>query len=252
MRFILAFIFFICVAFFADAKPVQQKIVKADSIKKASVLIDSSKVVVRQIDEQAVNEYSKQRDFIYDDVSPASLSWWDRFWRAVGEWLQRLFSGGGKHVPKSGFFFVFLKYAAIVLAVALIVFIVLKIFGLDLKFLTGKSKSVDVPYEESLENIHEIDFEDHLGNAINAGNYRLAVRLLYLKTLKRLTDKNLIDWLPEKTNQTYVAELNGQTYQTDFADLTLQFEYIWYGDFYIDKASFEPINESFNQFNQQL
>ncbi|RZL56170.1 MAG: hypothetical protein EOO93_18730, partial [Pedobacter sp.] len=85
MRFTLAFIFFICAAFLADAKPVQQKKVKADTAKKSSVLLDSSKVIIRQIDEQAVNEYSKQSDFIYDDVSPASLSWWDRFWRAVGE-----------------------------------------------------------------------------------------------------------------------------------------------------------------------
>ncbi|RZK53770.1 MAG: DUF4129 domain-containing protein [Pedobacter sp.] len=169
----------------------------------------------------------------------------------VGRWFAKLFSGGGKHLPNTAFL-IFLKYAAIVLAVALIVFIVMKIFGLDLKFLTGKSKTVDIPYEESLENIHEIDFEDHLENAINSGNYRLAVRLLYLKTLKHLTDRNLINWQPEKTNQTYVAELGNEVYKTDFAALTLQFEYIWYGDFYIDRDSFEPINQSFTQFNQQL
>lgn len=251
MRFLLAFIVLLLFAFNANATTVQKENVKKDSVKKAVVIIDSSKVAIKKIDEEAVNEYSKQRDFIYDDVTPAGLSWWDRFWMAVGRWFAKLFSGGGKHLPNTGFL-IFLKYAAIVLAVALIVFIVMKIFGLDLKFLTGKSKTVDIPYEESLENIHEIDFEDHLENAINSGNYRLAVRLLYLKTLKHLTDRNLINWQPEKTNQTYVAELNNELYKTEFAGLTLQFEYIWYGDFYIDKASFEPINESFNQFNKQL
>ncbi|WP_113654542.1 DUF4129 domain-containing protein [Pedobacter namyangjuensis] len=250
MRFLLAFVVFLLFAFNANATAIQKENVKKDSIKKATLITDSSKITIKQIDEQAVNEYSKQRDFIYDDVTPAGLSWWDRFWMAVGRWFERLFSGGGKRLPNTGFL-VFLKYASITVAVALIVFIVMKIFGLDLKFLTGKSKAVDIPYEESLENIHEIDFEDHLENAISNGNYRLAVRLLYLKTLKQLTDRNLINWQPEKTNQTYIAELT-EEHKTDFADLTLRFEYIWYGDFYIDKESFEPINESFNQFNKQL
>lgn len=82
------------------------------------------------------------------------------------------------------------------------------------------------------------------------GNYRLVVRLLYLKTLKQLSDRELIHWLPEKTNQAYVLEIADQAKQQEFAQLTTQFEYIWYGEFFIDKNSFAPIQESFHQFNQ--
>lgn len=225
-------------------KPVVAKtVIKPKIIKKPLVLtVDSSKVELRTIDEQAVDNYSKQKEFIYDDVAPASMSWWDRFWRWVWQLIGRLLNGevsGG-----------IIKFILIALLVVGVVYAVIKVIGLDLKLLTGKSKVVEVPYEESLENIHEIDFDAQLEQAIENGNYRLAVRLLYLRTLKHLTDKNLIDWKLEKTNQAYVAELTNENYKGEFTNLTNQFEYIWYGEFFIDKHTFEPINESFQSFNQ--
>lgn len=224
-------------------KPVVKTIIKPKVIKKPLVLtIDSSKVELRTIDEKAVDNYSKQKEFIYDDVAPSSMSMWDKFWRWFWRMIGRLLNGevsGG-----------IIKYVLIVLLVIGVVYAVIKIIGLDLKLLTGKSKGVEVPYEESLENIHEIDFDAQLEQAIENGNYRLAVRLLYLRTLKHLTDKNLIDWKLEKTNQAYVAELTNENYKDEFTNLTNQFEYIWYGEFFIDKNIFEPINESFQAFNQ--
>lgn len=83
-------------------------------------------------------------------------------------------------------------------------------------------------------------------------NYRLAVRLLYLQTLKHLSDKEIIDWQPNKTNLAYVAEVqNGQGYE-EFTPLTHQFEYVWYGDFKLDKSAYEHIQLAFQQFNNRL
>ena len=106
--------------------------------------------------------------------------------------------------------------------------------------------------KETLENIHEIDFSEQIAIALQNKNYRLVVRLLYLQTLKQLSDKNLIDWQPEKTNQTYVSELKQQPYHQQFVSLTNQFEYIWYGEFYIDENTFQPIYQSFQEFNTQM
>lgn len=225
----------------AQAKPEQKPILP----KKSIVLkTDSSKIEIRKIDTHAVKNYSKQKDFIYDDVAPETLSWWDRFLHWLGNLLSKVFGtaiGGG-----------FLKYLLIAIAIALIVFIVMKLIGIDFKVLTGKSKPLEVPFEESLENIHEINFDEQIEKALQSENYRLVVRLLYLKTLKRLSDLEVIAWLPEKTNQAYIQEIKNETNQLEFSKLTYQFEYIWYGDFFIDKQSFEPINQSFLQFNQKI
>ncbi len=249
MRLLLVFLWLFAGIFNARAtalqKPdsvktlVKQKVVKTPQLLK----IDSSKINLRKIDEDAITQYKSQKEFIYDDVAPAKMSWWDRFWRWIWELISSVFRG-------AGFAGGLIKYVIIALLIVLVVFIVIKVIGLDLKLLTGKSKAVEVPYEESLENIHEIDFDAQLEQAIDQGNYRLAVRLLYLRTLKHLTDRELIDWKLEKTNQAYVVELENEHYKNEFTSLTNQFEYIWYGEFFIDKNSFVPIHESFHQFNQ--
>ena len=232
--------------FCANATAVQKiNAVKKEVIAKKPLIekLDSSKISVRKFSEEAISDYSKQQEFIYDDVAPKTLSVWDRFWRWIWSLINELLSG-----KTSGSI---IKYVLIGVVIALVVFLVIKLIGLDLKLFTRKSKSLDVPFSETLENIHEIDFDEQLNIALQNKNYRLVVRLLYLKTLKQLTDKNLIDWQPEKTNQAYVEELSRQSYHQQFVELTYQFEYIWYGEFYIDQPTFESIHQSFKDFNQQ-
>ncbi|MES2445847.1 MAG: DUF4129 domain-containing protein [Bacteroidota bacterium] len=232
--------------FCAQASSLQKKdsVQKVIRVKKPLLIkLDSSKISVRKFSEEAIADYSKQKDFIYDDVAPKTMSLWDRFWRWIWSLINELLSG-----KTSGSI---IKYVLIAVVIALVVYLVIKLIGLDLKLLTRKSKPVEVPFSENLENIHEIDFDEQLNIALQNKNYRLVVRLLYLKTLKQLTDKRLIDWQPEKTNQAYVEELSRQSYHQQFVELTYQFEYIWYGEFYIDQPTFESIHQSFKDFNQQ-
>ncbi|RZJ79912.1 MAG: DUF4129 domain-containing protein [Flavobacterium sp.] len=246
MRLLLLFFFLVAGAFCANATALQKNsAVKKEEVVKKPLLekLDSSKISARRFSEEAIADYSKQKEFSYDDVAPKTTSLWSRFWRWIWSMISELL--GGK-VSGS-----IIKYVLIAIAIALVVYLVIKLIGLDLKLLTGKSKEVDIPFDESLENIHEIDFDEQLGIALQNKNYRLVVRLLYLKTLKQLTDKRLIDWQPEKTNQAYVEELSRQSYHQQFVELTYQFEYIWYGEFYIDQPTFESIHQSFKDFNQQ-
>jgi hypothetical protein len=217
---------------------------KRNSKKSTMLLKDSSEVQLRKFDEELIAKYAKQQEFIYDDVPEPKANWWQRFWRWFWSLLDGVFDGNN-YSP-------FLKFGLVALVIAGVTFLIIKILGLDLGILTGKSKKVVVPYEESLENIHEINFDDQLYQALAQKNYRLAVRLLYLRTLKNLTDKQLIYWQPEKTNQTYVAELENEQHQHAFRGLTNQFEYIWYGEFNIDENVFSGIDKSFQQFNQQM
>ena len=220
------------------AAPVELKPLSPVQLKT-----DSVKITPRSFDLQQIKEYKARKDFIYDDTAPAE-SLWDRFWRWFWSWIGRFLNNG----YTGGW----MRYLVIAAAVALLIFVAIKLSGIDLKIFTRKSKAVDVPYTESLDNIHEIDFEQEIDKAIAAGNYRFAVRLFYLYSLKLLNDGALINWQPEKTNQTYVAELADQDRKRQFGQLTIQFEYIWYGEFFIDKENFNQVKISFDQFNQQL
>jgi len=235
---LLLFIFL----FFGALQVVHAEAGAKDSIaKKVEIRLDTTKVELRRIDKSKLETYSKEADFIYDDAPAPELSLWDRFWKwfwdMINQILRNKVSGGA------------IKYFVITALVALVVFIVLKIVGADLKIFSGKSKVVEVPYSESDDNIHEINFNEEIEKAISGSNYRLAVRLLYLRALKNLSDRDLIHWLPEKTNQTYISEINDPEKKREFSKLTYQFEYVWYGEFFVDKESFNTIKDTFERFN---
>ncbi|RZL50936.1 MAG: hypothetical protein EOP00_01850 [Pedobacter sp.] len=257
MRLIITFCFVFLLGFSVKAVAQQKPIPDTSKqvVKKVEQLkIDGSKVEVRKFDDQKIKEYSKEKDFIYDDVKTADTSWFNRFWRWIWWVLDKIFGGDSSRKNDGSFvktILFILKWGLIIGVGALFIYLVIKISGLDLRLLSGKSKSIDIPYEESLENIHEINFDEQLESALQHENYRLAVRLLYLKTLKKLSDHDLILWQPEKTNQAYVLEIKDENRQQQFTKLTNQFEYIWYGEFFIDLKSYESIQKSFHQFNEQ-
>lgn len=202
---------------------------------------DSSAVRLRNFDLQQLKEYSTQKDFQYEEQLALNTSWWDRFWR----WIWELINGTLENRYSGSF----IKYLLIAIVVAMVIFVIFKLMGLDLKIFSGKSKAIDIPYDESMENIHEINFNEEIEKAMAKGNYRLAVRLLYLRSLKLLSDAELINWQPEKTNQAYIDELKDEERKKEFKLLTLQFDYIWYGDFPIEKESFKTLKMSFDRFN---
>ncbi|MNK38469.1 hypothetical protein D3C87_570600 [compost metagenome] len=244
--------FFVFFATDLQAKQAPQLALGKPAKDTVALKLDSSKTQVREFDNQSIQQYKEQKEFQYGDDEPKGLTWWDRFWRNIWAWINRLFGQRETTSSAPSMWPLILKYSTIAICIVLIVFVVFKLAGVDFKWFSGKSKTVEVPYDESLENIHEISFDDEISRTLQKGNYRLAVRLLYLQTLKHLTDKEIIDWQPNKTNLAYVYEMQGENGHEAFANLTYQFEYIWYGDFPVDKVAFTQIQESFQQFNGLL
>ncbi|RYY67966.1 MAG: hypothetical protein EOO13_13560, partial [Chitinophagaceae bacterium] len=60
--------------------------------------------------------------------------------------------------------------------------------------------------EEEEELLLQSDFDRLRQQAFHLGDYRTAVRYLFLKTLQQLRDNNHIDYEPDKTNSRYVYE----------------------------------------------
>lgn len=215
--------------------------------------MDSTEVNVRHLDSAAIKAYSKLPEFQYKDDIKTAPSWWTRFWN----WFWSLFKpiNFGKYnlSPFLKALIYFLKYLFIIAGLAAVVFLVLKLVGIDmLHIFRRKSMTANLPYSESLENIHDINFDSEIEKAVAQHNYRLAVRLLYLRCLKQLSDAELIKWQIDKTNSAYINELSNQEQRKVFKTLTLQFEYVWYGEFAIDAPVFKNINTLFQDFNKGI
>ncbi len=202
---------------------------------------DRMPLVVRAVDAKKLRAIQGDRAYRYGDDVPPTASLWDQFWAwfwyKVGELLRT------KAYRNVG------QYVLLIAIAGLVIWLLYKAEVLANLF-PGRAKNTGLGYEMLEENIHQINFSDRINEAVENRNYRLAVRLLYLQTLKTLADSGLIRWQPDKTNRQYAYELTGNPKRLSFEQLTTQFEYAWYGDFPVDEARFSSIRQQFQQFNE--
>jgi len=95
------------------------------------------------------------------------------------------------------------------------------------------------------------DFGKLVSQSCRLGDYRMAVRYLFLQTLQQLNEKSIIEYAPDKTNSSYAREIR-QDKRNEFAALILHYEYIWYGNISIVKEGYEKIEQHFSAFFQKL
>ena len=206
---------------------------------------DSTKIIVRKPLESEMTAFEKSKDYQYGvEESQVLDTWWKRLLRHFFDWFGNLFTGAGNPT--------FWKTTAYVFVASVVVYVILKLMGINFTGLYRKKNTNEIPYETLGENIHIIDFVNSITEAIAQKDYRLAVRLYYLKALKELSDRKMIDWRINKTNRSYVYELNSPTLRPDFEYITRQFEYAWYGDFPVDEEQFLNIKSQFLTFSNSV
>ena len=147
----------------------------------------------------------------------------------------------------------FLRVLLWTLAICFVLFIIYRLFLADGVF-RRETKSAGTGKAEAAEEVitPESDFDALIKQSLQNSNYRLAVRYQYLKTLHTLAGKKFIELASDKTNFQYVQEIVNREYQNDFASLTLNYEYVWYGEFAIDKNVYQKIETNFNGLNKKL
>jgi hypothetical protein len=120
-------------------------------------------------------------------------------------------------------------------------------------FFRRTSKDISGEKTETLvEDINRIQFESELEKAIRLKDFKLAIRILYLGVLKQLNDQQSIHWQQHKTNWDYVRELKNISIQPGFRDITNAFDYVWYGNFEIDEATFQLIRDKIHLFKKTI
>jgi hypothetical protein len=108
------------------------------------------------------------------------------------------------------------------------------------------------PEEDKTENIFDIDYGKEIGNAVKSEDYRLATRLMFLRLLKDLSQKNIIQYKQERTNFDYLSQVYKTSYYSDFFRITRNYEYAWYGKFEVSADTFGIIKNEFENFDRKL
>jgi len=195
--------------------------------------VDTANVEVRKLSEQALNKYLSDKEFDYSrELAQKPVSWWDRFLNWLQDLIYKLFD----FTMESGQ----LKTIIILGVLALIVYLLLKTELYTLFVANRKRAKIDFKTEQ--EDIHKADLELLINQSIENKEFRKAIRYLFLKVLKELDAKEWITWKISKTNYEYLSELKKHHAQSDFKNLSIIYEYIWYGDFIINDEQFEQLH----------
>ena len=136
----------------------------------------------------------------------------------------------------------------ILIAVGLLALVVIQLRGSGNPFKANrriKRAGADISLQEIEENLDSVDLRSPLERAITDGNYRRAVRLLYLQTIQLLDEKRLVRWQRDKTNGEYLRELEAGELRARFGEVTLVFERLWYGDRDLNQTQFTEVHREF-------
>ncbi len=116
-------------------------------------------------------------------------------------------------------------------------------------FINGSNKNTNVHRNlKEVENLSEKEIIEtsnleEIGqlilNAENTHNYRLALRLQFLKIFKKMIDKSFIDYKKDKTNDDYYHEIKSNDLKVSFKRITHWYDYVWYGEYYIDQSLYK-------------
>ena len=139
-----------------------------------------------------------------------------------------------------------------ILAIGFISFILYRLFLGEGIFRRNRKldRSGETNEEEAMSDPDSYD--RLIKDAIAIGNFRLALRYRYIQTLQRLSAKGAINFSVDKTNYEYIREIAPARLQKDFASITYNYEYVWYGRFDINEQKYGRMQNEVNLFTQKI
>ncbi len=186
-------------------------------------------------------------DFSYDD-SDKGPSWSERFSMWLMRLLARIFNfeatQRGLEITS-----VIIKILYFLALAALIFFIVRAIMKKEGYWIFSKKQpNAEILSGDIETKLLETDFDALIKKAINDQNFNLATRYYYLKTLKVLSEKGIIEWDPDKTNSDYMYEIKDKELQNQFRYISYIYNYCWYGEFTLEPSAWQQAESGFITF----
>lgn len=255
MKTFSIFIFFLFIGTLAFSQQVDSAVLQQDSAKAKELIDedepdshaapDTTHITARHFDSTKLETLKSDPALQYTQAPTIAESLWDRFLLLLRQLIQAIFQNAV--TTNWGRVFSYILGIAVLIVIIMMILKVnaFKVFYSAQGANTFKHTVLD-------ENIHEMDFEKLIQDAVARNDFRIGVRLVFLFALKVLSDRNLIHWDQGKTNHDYLDELNAPDLKKGFIELNYYFEYAWYGDFKINQEMFSKVQLIFNEWKGKL
>lgn len=187
------------------------------SNKKDDLVVQKISNHTRPFDQSALKPYRDNPAYNYKELVYEESIWKRRF----RSFINSLTRSSGKGQSNK-----IVRYILLVLS-AIALYLTLRKTHLSTFFRPKSKKIAEVALLDISES--EESFEEKLAIAESQKDYISATRWLYLLSLKRLNEKNIIEWKPEKLSSDYIQEVKDQVHRQKITALTRAFNHVFYG-----------------------
>ena len=188
------------------------------------------------------------KDFDYERTEGEAKNLLERFLNWAFQGLRDTF---GFDLPP--YLLKIIEYLIYVLMGILALYLLIKfLVGENLSSVFAKKAAPVFDMELSEEQLTQVDFDALIQTALEKKDYRLAIRYQYLKVLKTLSQKNIIEWHFDKTNLDYQKEIRTPGTKAAFKEVSYLYDHIWYGEKELDEIKYHAAQRQFTTLNETL
>ncbi len=192
--------------------------------------------MLRSVPDSVINRFKKDRDFAYTNDSaywakePVSnnKNFFDYFWGFITSKPVRIF--------------------VYILIIGVLLFAFYKIVAANRLYLFYSSPKKIKTEKNVEEDVYSENVDEKIRQAMQAMDYRLAIRWMHLKALRLLNDRELIRFHANGTNEEYISQFSNHGQSTKFEYLTRAYDYAWYGGFALTQQQAGALHQDFTQF----
>jgi len=134
----------------------------------------------------------------------------------------------------------------------LLIYFILRVLGIHPFRKNNSTFKQKIELESLEENLDIADIDPHLYEAIKNKNFKLAIRLYYLKIIQKLALKEKIIWKKYKTNKHYINEIKDIDEYNTLKKITWFYEACWFSNSELDEMQYNIIQKEFVNFLQNI
>lgn len=210
--------------------------------------VDENQVLSARSFEGDLSDKYTGDEFDYSSQAGQAQNLFKRFLRWFFGWIDESF---GINIPP--YTLEIIEYLIYILMGGLIIYLFVRFLsGEKLSAIFTKQATSILDINLSEEHIENVDLDALIKSALEEKDYRLAVRYHYLRILKLLSQKGIIDWHFEKTNSDYQYEIEAQGIKSGFRDVSYLYDHIWYGEQEIDGLKYEAVSARFASLKNSI
>ncbi len=222
-------------------------------VQKREIQYDQSEDLIPvEFDRNFEKQLKENKDFDYMNQQNAE-NWWTRFKKWLNAKYNQLINwlfGNYEAGSVLAFLIPIIPYILLIILLILIAWLFSRLN--PGRVFLKQEKQAQVFMNEEEELVKNEDLPALIKEAIQNGNFRIAIRYYYLLQLRKLDELKLIEYQFQKTNREYSEEISDDQIRKVFGETTRFYEFIWYGAFPVTHSEFNLAQNEFQKLNKML